>query len=113
MASSPAERHLLAFLTSSCEPCQELWPALTDGRTTPAGLRVVIVTPDPATESRRRIAQLAPPGADVVMSSRAWFDYAVTGAPWFTLVAGGIIQAEGHARTWDDVEVLVAQAPSL
>jgi hypothetical protein len=116
----PGARHLVAFLTSSCAPCQALWPGLSergisepglsDGGLAIGGARLVIVTPDPSMESRRRIAELAPAGADVVMSSRAWFDYGVAEAPWFALVVDGVIEAEGHARTWVDVEVLAGEA---
>jgi len=100
-------RHLVAFLTSSCAPCQALWAGLAAGSQTPAGTHLAIVTPDPATESRRAIVALAPAGADVVMSSRAWFDYGVAGAPWFALVVDGVIEAERHARAWSDVDRLM------
>jgi hypothetical protein len=99
-------RHLVAFLTSSCAPCQTLWTAWADGARPPAGTRLVIVTPEPALESRRAVAALAPAGADVVMSSRAWFDYGVRGAPWFALVVDGVIKAEGHAGSWPEVDRL-------
>lgn len=78
------------FLTSSCEPCRPLWPTVT-------AERAVVVTPDPSTESRRKVAELTPEGVRVVMSSDSWFAYAAGPAPWKVRVAGGVVVAEGPA----------------
>jgi hypothetical protein len=84
------EGRVLYFLTSSCEPCRPVWATL-------AGPHVAVVTPDPATEHRGRVADLAPPGVEVVMSSDTWFAYAAGPAPWSVRVAGGVVVAEGPA----------------
>ena len=63
------------FLTTWCEPCRPVWAALGRGRD-------LVVTPDPSTENRRRVAELAPDGVQVVMSSDAWFAYGAGPAPW-------------------------------
>jgi hypothetical protein len=92
-------RLALLFLTSSCRPCRDLWsaaqamPAPPD----PAARAVIILTPSPSTESRRRVADLAPPSVPVLMSSDAWHAYGVTRAPWLALLEGGTITAEGPA----------------
>jgi hypothetical protein len=98
-------RLTLAFLTGSCTGCQVFWTDLATGAGSTAGRgrRLVVVTPDPATESRRGLASLTSGGVAVVMSSRAWFDYGAAGAPWFALVTDGVVAAEGHATTWSDV----------
>jgi hypothetical protein len=98
----------LLFLTSSCQPCRALWA--TAGWADPAGPPVMIVTPSPSTESRRRVAQLAPPSVPVVMSSDAWHAYGVTRAPWLALLDGGTIAGEGPAPAdWSGVAASVAE----
>jgi hypothetical protein len=89
----------LVFLTGSCEPCQNLWSGAVEGP-------VAIVTPNPTTESRRRVGQLAPVGVKVVMSSEAWHSYGVKRAPWLVVVEDGVIVASGRApRSWDAMDV--------
>lgn len=84
------EGRTVYFLTSSCRPCRPLWDALS-------GNRSVVVTPDPSTESRRKVAELAPPGVTVVMSSDTWFAYAAGPAPWVVTVSGATVVSEGPA----------------
>ena len=76
-------RHVVYLVTSSCKPCLAVWPALREGD--------VAVTPGPSTESRRKVAALAPPGVTVVMSTDAWFALRPGPAPWrVTLVDGEV-----------------------
>ena len=82
------EGRTVYFLTSSCAPCRPVWAGLADG---PA----LVVTPDPSTESRRKVAELTPEGVTVVMSSEAWFRYAAGPAPWKVTVSGGVVVDEG------------------
>ena len=84
------EGRTVYFLTSSCKPCQPVWSTLPA-----AGL--VVVTPDPSAESRRKVAELAPPGVTVVMSSDAWFAYGAGPAPWKVVVSGATVVSEGPA----------------
>lgn len=102
---------LLAFLTSGCTLCQGLWRDLPPS-VAPTGARVVAVTRDPDVESPGRLAELAPPGAAVVMSSRGWDAYGVPGAPYFIYVDGasGRIHGEGAATTWAQVGSLLRDA---
>ncbi len=95
---------LLAFLTGSCQPCQIFWSALAEGHH--PGWPVVVVTPAPTTESPRGLSRVAGETTRVVMSSEAWLAYRVRGAPWFALVEGGLVVAEGRAETWEDLEAL-------
>jgi hypothetical protein len=83
-------RTVLWFLTSSCRPCLKVWPTL--------GVGDVAVTPNPETESRAAVADLAPPGADVVMSSSAWFTFRAGPAPWRVVVEGGKVVERGSAQ---------------
>jgi hypothetical protein len=99
---------LLAFLTSGCTTCQGFWETLSEPRL-PAGVRTVIVTRGPDAESPSRIEQLAPDGIPVVMSSEAWRDYRIPGAPYFVL-ADGEIRGEGAASTWQALASLVTDA---
>ena len=80
-------RLVLWFLTSSCRPCREVWRRLAPPD--------VAVTPDPATESRRKVAALAPPGVVVVMSSAAWLEYRPGPAPWRVILVDGVVAASG------------------
>lgn len=99
-ASSP--RTGLLFLTDSCRPCRAFWLAADPDRP------VVIVTPSPATESRRRVARLAAGGPKVVMASDGWNAHGVTKAPWLIVVEGAIIVTDGPAPlTWADVVAVV------
>jgi len=93
-------RLVLLFLTSSCSGCRPLWAG--PGSRWPD--KVLLVTPSPSTENAREVAALAPAGCDVLMSSEAWHAFGVTAAPWFAVVAGGLITAEGAApAAWAQV----------
>jgi hypothetical protein len=101
-------RLVLLFLTSSCSGCRPLWEGATDQ----AGSGVILVTPSPSTESAPNVAALAPAGRDVLMSSEAWHAFGVTAAPWFVVVADGVIAAEGAApATWQQIEALEGKGP--
>jgi len=104
----------LLFLTSSCYGCQVLWEGIATS-VRPVGdptvhPSIVVVTPSASTESARRIAALASGAVEVVMSSDSWHAYDVTKAPWYVMVAGGLVVADGPApSTWDRVETLVGR----
>ncbi|HLH46171.1 MAG TPA: hypothetical protein VKV25_03365 [Acidimicrobiales bacterium] len=83
-------RALLVFVTTSCTPCAAVWDALPRY---PQPL--VVVTPGPETESRRAVAARDAHGV-AVMSSAAWFDYRVPGAPWLVAVVDGTVVGEGR-----------------
>jgi hypothetical protein len=113
VAVSPASRDtLLAFLTTGCTSCQAFWDALRDTAETPGGSRVVVVTRGPGDESVGTARRLAGGRVDVVMSSDAWRDYAVPGAPYFVQVASGRVAGEGTAKTWPQVLQLLDAAAS-
>ncbi len=99
---------LLAFLTSGCSTCASFWEALGE-RGLPPGVRTVIVTHGSDRERPARLRSLAPAGIPVVMSSRAWEDYGVPGAPYFVLV-DGFVRGEGVATTWQALASLVSDA---
>jgi len=99
---------LLAFLTSGCSTCQGFWETLGERRL-PPGVQTVIVARGPDRETPSRLRSLAPRGVPVVMSSRAWTDYRVPGAPYFVLVDGAI-RGEGVATTWQALASLVNDA---
>lgn len=104
---------LLAFLSSGCLSCRGIWEALAEpGVAAPAGARVVVVTQGEEAESPARVAELAAPvQAPVVMSSPAWDDYDVPGAPYFVLVDGrGRVAGEGSAARWEQVVDLMERA---
>jgi hypothetical protein len=103
-----AEPTLLAFLTSGCTTCQGFWDTLSEPRL-PSGVRTVIVTRGADSESPSRIGKLAPEGIPVVMSSEAWRDYQIPGAPYFVL-ADGEVRGEGAATTWQALAALVTDA---
>lgn len=105
---------LLAFLSSGCLTCVGFWDALRQEPELglPAGSRVVIVTKSPGEESASAVKELSPPGVAVVMSTQAWLEYEVPGAPYFVHVDGpsGRALGEGTAVTWDQVVSLAARA---
>jgi hypothetical protein len=103
---------LLAFLTSGCSSCAGFWAALgTDGaEELPADVRVVAVTKDGSHESPSRLRELAPDGLPVLLSSAAWADYRVPGAPYFVYVEDGAIHGEGSASQWPQLASLLRDA---
>ena len=102
---------LLAFLTSGCGTCAGFWDSLGRGgdQPLPAGVQTVIVTHGSERESPSRLRSLAPDDVPVVMSSQAWQDYEVPGAPYFVLVDGGV-RGEGVATTWPQLTSMVTDA---
>jgi hypothetical protein len=99
---------LLAFLTSGCGTCAAFWETLGEGRL-PDGARTVIVTHGADRERPAKLRTLAPAGVPVVMSSQAWADYEIPGAPYFVLV-DQMIRGEGVATTWHALASLVSDA---
>jgi hypothetical protein len=98
---------ILVFLTSDCQECLRLWRGMTAGPVV-AHPRVVLVTPDPSTQSRRALEAVLPPGPVAVMSSEAWHAYGMTKAPWSVVVVDGTVVASGPGGSdWSD---LVARA---
>jgi hypothetical protein len=98
---------LVAFLSTSCSSCTLFWEAF-DGSTRYFGdvrHRVVIVTLGAEEESPTRASSLRRGQADVIMSSEAWSEFEVPGAPYFVLVDGerGVI-GEGSAQTYEALE---------
>jgi hypothetical protein len=82
----------LIFLTGSCKPCQAYWGPFT------ARAPIALITPDPATEDRRRVAKLAGGSPHpVVMSTEAWLAYGVTKAPWLVVIDHGTVVADEPA----------------
>jgi hypothetical protein len=72
-------------------------------------VQTVIVTRGADREQPARLRKLAPPGVPVVMSSAAWGDFEVPGAPYFVLVVGSI-RGEGVATSWEALSSLVRDA---
>jgi hypothetical protein len=89
---------LLLFLSATCLGCLDLWEGTVELRAAvPGGLRLVIVVKSPGDEDPAAIAALAPPGTEIVMSSQAYRDYRVGGAPFLVVVAGPEVRTEGVA----------------
>jgi hypothetical protein len=107
-AGSGATPTLLAFLTSGCSTCAGFWETLAEPRL-PPGVQTVIVAHGSDRERPAKLASLAPDAIPVVMSSQAWRDYRVPGAPYFVLV-DGTIRGEGVATTWQALSSLVTDA---
>ncbi|HEX2383193.1 MAG TPA: hypothetical protein VHI95_11185 [Acidimicrobiales bacterium] len=106
-------RTLLAFLSSTCLTCRGFWDAFADRRlSVPGRARLLIVTKGSEAESPATIRKLAPSGVHTVLSSAAWADYRIPGAPYFVLLDGsnGDVIGEGAATTWDQVRDLMAQS---
>lgn len=99
---------LLAFLTTGCTTCAGFWGTLGERRL-PEGTQTVIVAHGAEREQPARLRKLAPAGVPVVMSSAAWEDYDVPGAPYFVLVDGAI-RGEGVATSWHALSSLVGDA---
>jgi len=108
-----AHATLLAFLSSTCLTCREFWNAFGDpGLAVPSDARVIVVTRGVDGESPASVRKLQSPLVHTVMSTEAWQDYKVPGAPYFILVDGprGAVVGEGTAATWERVQNLMTQA---
>jgi hypothetical protein len=103
---------LLLFLSADCHGCRDLWDGTAAlGRALPAAVRSVIVTRGPEHEDAGAIAALAPEDVTTVMSSAAYADYRVAGAPFLVLVAGDDVLTEGVA--WGVAETARAARQAL
>ena len=67
------------------------------------------IAPAAARERPAALRELAPDGIPVIMSSAAWRDYEVPGAPYFVLV-DETIRGEGAATSWTALSSLVSDA---
>ncbi len=105
---SPAT--LLAFMSSGCAACEPLWAELRAGAAAPRGVRLVLVAKGEREESVARLRELAPPGAEVLLSTQAWAAYSVPGSPHFVLVDHGRVAGRGAAGSWGQISSMVAQA---
>lgn len=94
---------LIGFLSTTCSSCSVFWERFTSSTVElPSGIyRVILVTLSPDEESPTRATNLRRGSADAIMSSKAWQDFGVPGAPYFVLVNGGQLLGEGTAATVD------------
>lgn len=105
---------VVLFLSSGCSSCETFWTELSRPFEVrlPQNTRLVVVTRGPEAESPAEIAELAPPGLDVVLSTEAWTQYEVPGSPYVVLVSGrtGRIRGEGTGQSWHQVSELLARS---
>ena len=105
---------VLVFLSSGCAGCSGFWEQLADRRGADAmgDRRIVVITKGADDESVSLLAQLSPPGLDLVMSSQAWADYQVPGSPYVVVVSGhtGRVIGEGSGTSLSQVSGLMQQA---
>jgi hypothetical protein len=105
---------LIAFLSSGCSSCAVIWKAMVQSaEELPQGVRLVVATKGPELESPPEVGAKAAGGDfPVVMSTAAWGDYEVPGAPFFVLVDGQRSRriGEGIANTFPQVLDLVRRA---
>jgi hypothetical protein len=96
---------VLAFLSSGCTTCHVFWNELREA-VPPKGTRLVVVTKGAESESPAAVADVAPRGVTVVMSSQAWTDYEVPGSPYVIHVDGqsGRVRGEGTGPSWEQVQ---------
>lgn len=105
--STGSDPTLLAFLSTTCSSCTPFWDGLQASTMHFGGHRhrVVVVTLGESEESPTRAQSLAKPEVDVVMSSTAWAEFEVPGAPYFMLIepVTGRIIGEGSAMTYESL----------
>jgi hypothetical protein len=103
---------VLLFLSSGCGSCAAFWDELRRPVPLPPRTRLLVVPQSPEQESVAALADVAPPGVDVVLSSAAWRKYEVPGAPHAVLVDGpsGHIRGEGTGASLRQIAELLARA---
>jgi hypothetical protein len=103
---------LLAFLSSGCASCQVFWSELAGHPEQPLpDTRTVVVTKGSDGETPSKIASLAPPTIDVLMSSEVWDEFRVPLTPYFVLLdPEARVIGEGSALTWDQLLGLLRQS---
>jgi hypothetical protein len=105
---------LIAFLSSGCSTCAVFWEAFQspDHLGLPAGIRLVVVTKGPELELPAEVRAKTHSGLQVIMSTEAWGDYEVPGAPFFVLIDGKTGQriGEGVANHFSQIIDLVRRA---
>lgn len=103
---------VLVFLSSTCAGCTPYWNALSEDPGVPDDTRVVIVTREEPDEDADAIAELAPAGLAVVMSSTAYDELEVPGSPYVVHVEGrsGRVRGEGTAASWPAVRGLLLRS---
>ena len=101
---------VLVFLSTGCTTCHVFWEELAGVPARP-DLRVVVVTKGADAESPVAVADVAPPGITLVMSTQAWSDYQVPGSPYVVHVDGpsGRVRGEGTGPSWQQVERMLLQ----
>ncbi|GAA1996394.1 hypothetical protein JL107_12420 [Nakamurella flavida] len=104
---------VLLFLSSGCAGCAVFFADLA-ARTValPPSARLLVVAHDAHEESVSLLRELCPPGVDLVLSTRAWEDYAVPGSPYVMVVDGrrGRVVGEGSGSSLRQVATLIRQA---
>ena len=105
---------LVAFLSTTCSSCTPFWEGLQSSLMHFGGHRhrVVIVTLGETEESPTRAQSMAKPEVDVVMSSTAWSEFEVPGAPYFVLLEAETarIIGEGSAMTFESLQEFLTDA---
>ncbi|MGQ0847899.1 MAG: hypothetical protein ACT4OP_02035 [Actinomycetota bacterium] len=104
---------LLAFLSTTCSSCRQLWEGL-DAELPLAGARPIVVTRDAIEESPSDLARMASPKVTTLMSSDAWDQFRVPATPHFALVdtSNGAVVGEGAANDWDRVGEMIRRSIS-
>ncbi|MPZ52150.1 MAG: hypothetical protein GEU79_05365 [Acidimicrobiia bacterium] len=96
---------LLAFLSGTCSSCEVFWQGLDRPENAFGidGLRPIVVTLGPEEESPTRISDRSNSRVPVVMSTEAWDELGVPGAPHFVLVdtRTGSVLGEGTSNSID------------
>lgn len=115
ITAQAAPRTLLAFLSSGCATCGRFWSALREPSALglPRDVRIVVVAKGLELEERAELARVDPGVVELVLSTQAWVDYEVPGAPFFVLTDAerGRI-GEGLAASLEQVADLVRRAAS-
>lgn len=105
---------LVAFLSTTCSTCTPFWEGLSSSTMHFGGHRhrVLVVTLGESEESPTRAQAMAKPGVDVVMSSAAWQEFEVPGAPYFALIEPETnrVIGEGSAMTFESLEEFLSDA---
>jgi cytochrome c biogenesis protein CcmG/thiol:disulfide interchange protein DsbE len=113
LADLTGQRVLLAFSSTHCPACKEMYPHLKAFSENPPEIQVVMISRGSAEENRQLMAEQGFDFPVLAWEDAMAGDYQVPGTPFYYAIDGeGIIVSKGFANSLEQLHELVAGAGS-